>query len=72
VNDKHLIECKERAGVYEPATLRDQFAMAALQGTLASADQDTRRFLQKQESASATIAKACYLMADAMLKARQA
>lgn len=48
----------------EPACLRDQLAMAALQGTLAS-DTEDFRFDSCEETAAW-----CYKMADAMLEAR--
>lgn len=45
----------------EQKTLRDEFAMAALTGVLASESRDSRE----------NFAAACYKMADAMLEARK-
>jgi hypothetical protein len=52
--------------------LRDYFAGQALTGLLAGLDRDARRFMEREEEPFAAMAKACYNMADAMLKARQA
>lgn len=49
--------------VPEPATLRDQFAMAALTGALASGIVEAR--------AREHLARACYELADAMLAERE-
>jgi hypothetical protein len=51
-------------------TLRDYFAAKAMQGLLAGLDKDARRFLEFQTEPEQTMAKASWLMADAMLKAR--
>ena len=53
-------------------TLRDYFAAKTLSGLLAGLDRDARRFMEREAEPAAAMAKACYTMADAMLKARQA
>jgi hypothetical protein len=52
-------------------TLRDYFAAKALSGLLAGLDRDARRFMEREAEPAAAMAKACYTMADAMLKARK-
>lgn len=51
-------------------TLRDYFASQALSGLLAGLDRDARRFMEREAEPAATMAKACYTMADAMLAER--
>jgi hypothetical protein len=53
-------------------TLRDYFAAKAMQGLLAGLDREARRFIERDPEPAATMSKACYSMADAMLKAREA
>ncbi len=53
-------------------TLRDYFAAKAMQGLLAGHDREARRFMERSPEPAATMSKACYCMADAMLKAREA
>lgn len=53
-------------------SLRDYFAAKALSGLLAGLDRDARRFMEREAEPAAAMAKACYTMADAMLKAREA
>jgi hypothetical protein len=55
---------------FQGMTLRDYFAAKAMQGLLAGLDKDARRFLELQTEPEQTMAKASWLMADAMLKAR--
>ena len=55
---------------FQGMTLRDYFAAKAMQGLLAGLDKDARRFLEFQTEPEQTMAKASWLMADAMLKAR--
>lgn len=50
------------------ATLRDQFAMAALTGELASQSSDVGEWL---DASSDMLARRCYRIADAMLAARE-
>jgi hypothetical protein len=65
-----LMDCRDRIEALEAAlneiasepTLRDLFAMAALEGVLANAD---------SEGTAETFAKVCYKAADAMLEARE-
>jgi hypothetical protein len=57
---------------FQGMTLRDYFAAKAMQGLLAGLDKDARRFLELQTEPEQTMAKASWLMADAMLKAREA
>jgi len=52
-------------------SLRDYFAAKALSGLLAGLDRDARRFMERQEEPAEAMAKACWVMADAMLKARE-
>jgi len=56
----------------EGMTLRDHFAGLALTGLLAGLDRDARRFMERQAEPAGAMAKACYAMADAMIKAREA
>ncbi len=56
--------------VRDGMNLRDYFAAKAMQGLLAGLDKDARRFLELQTEPEQTMAKASWLMADAMLKAR--
>ncbi len=58
-------EVQAKYQLSEQPTLRDQFAMAALTGYLASMPEDANM-------RSELIARAAYLLADAMLKAREA
>jgi hypothetical protein len=51
------------------ATLRDQFAMAAM-GAMLSAPQRLPREVEPQKVAT-LIAESCYIMADSMLEARK-
>jgi hypothetical protein len=51
-------------------TLRDYFAAQAMAGLLAGLDRDARRFIQREAEPASAMAKACYTMSDAMLKAR--
>ena len=56
------------------ATLRDAFAIAALQGELAAQDgrsEGKGTGLVSTDKARQFVAENCYRMADAMLKARQ-
>ena len=53
-------------------TLRDYFAAKAMQGLFAGLDRDARRFLESHPEPAETMAKAAFLVADAMLKARDA
>lgn len=55
---------------YLGMSLRDYFAAKAMQGLLAGLDKDARRFLELQTEPEQTMAKASWVMADAMLKAR--
>jgi len=57
---------------YQGMPLRDYFAAKALSGLLAGLDRDARRFMEREAEPAAAMAKACYTMADAMLKAREA
>jgi len=56
---------------FQGMTLRDYFAAQAMQGLLAGLDRDARRFMERQEEPAEAMAKACWVMADAMLKARE-
>lgn len=58
--------------VCEGMTLLDYFAAQALSGLLAGLDRDARRFMERQAEPAEAMAKACYTMAEAMLKERQA
>jgi len=51
-------------------TLRDWFAGKTLMGVLSGFDKDAQRILQRENEPTAAVAKACYAMADAMLKER--
>ena len=53
-------------------SLRDYFAAKAMQGLLAGLDREARNFIERDPEPAATLSKACYYMADAMLKAREA
>ncbi|MFZ9273433.1 MAG: hypothetical protein ACO24B_08490 [Ilumatobacteraceae bacterium] len=61
MKDYSVIDCTESALPYQPATLRDQFAMAALQAFCHEYVHDN----------SEDIADKCYTLADAMLKQRK-
>ena len=51
-------------------TLRDWYAGMAMQGLFAGLDRDAQRFMAREAEPAAAMAKACYAMADAMLKER--
>ena len=57
----------ERLDKYSPKTLRDEFAMAALQGELAAQGEVVGIWLSPFES----LTKHCYAVADAMLAERE-
>ena len=59
-----MIERKEREIDSFRVELRDQFAMAALQGIVVNVQQDT-------PEGAVIIAENCYMYADAMLEARK-
>jgi hypothetical protein len=61
MTDYSVIKCDEIGAWSEPATLRDQFAMAALQAFCHEYVHDN----------SEDIADKCYTLADAMLKQRK-
>ncbi len=61
MKDYSVIDCTESVLAYPPATLRDQFAMAALQAFCHEYVHDN----------SEDIADKCYTLADAMLKQRK-
>lgn len=71
-----MIECLKSSYVIQPEqgealTLRDQFAMSAMQGDWAAQDERSGYF--DENSGEATFSKSAemyYRMADAMLKAR--
>jgi hypothetical protein len=52
------------------ATLRDRFAMAALQGFL-SAGELNQEMTETHEKNAPTFARICYVLADAMMEARE-
>lgn len=54
----------------ETATLRDQFAMAALTGELAQQDENLSDIYNTNEGVT-ELADWCYIMADAMIEARK-
>jgi hypothetical protein len=56
---------------YKGMTLRDYFAAQALTGILGSGDAKLENIIS-DKSATAEFAQSCYIIADAMLKAREA
>jgi len=61
----------ELGGESDGMTLRDWYAGMAMQGMLAGLDRDAQRFLQREAEPTATMATACYKMADAMIQERR-
>jgi hypothetical protein len=55
----------------EGMTLRDYFAAKAMQGLIAGADDEIREYLDNLDDPMTNLATAAFLMADAMLKARE-
>jgi hypothetical protein len=64
MKDYSVIDCTESVLAYPPATLRDQFAMAAMQVMLASDIECGPEQVQ-------IIVASAYVLADAMLEARK-
>lgn len=57
--------------IHEGMTLRDYFAAKAMQGLISGADEEIREYLDNLDDPMTNLATASYLMADAMLKARE-
>jgi len=61
----------KHGGYANGMTLRDYFAAKAMQGLIAGADDEIREYLDNLDDPMTNLATAAYLMADAMLKARE-
>jgi hypothetical protein len=59
---------KDKDAAMEPATLRDQFAMAALPGVISC---NPISSLPSESEIALAVASAAYTIADAMLEARK-
>jgi hypothetical protein len=61
----------KHGGYASSMTIRDYFAAQAMQGLIAGADETIREYLDYLDDPMTNLATASYLMADAMLKARE-
>lgn len=54
----------------EGPTLRDQFAVAVLQGEIAAQTEETGLYVSERSDDYIQLARRCYAVADAMLRVR--